>query len=175
MKIVLIFSSVFKDFFFNVGHFFKKPLLNLSQCCFCFMFWLFWLQVTWDLSSTTRDWTCTPCIGGKSPVLFFLKTVLELVGFLCLKWSPGCSPFSFLDCGHCCCYEELITTVDIADYTEFFSPFLVVPNLLRGIDAHWAARCSWPLSVSLSSVSVVPAFHLFQTAVAVDRRWIENN
>ena len=32
----------------------------MLQCCFCFMFWF---SVTWDLSSPTRDWTCTPCIG----------------------------------------------------------------------------------------------------------------
>ena len=153
-------------FFFNVGHFFKKSLLNLSQCCFCFMFWFFWLQVTWDLSSVTRDWTCTPCIGGKSLVLFFLKTVFKLVDFLYLKWSLGCSPCSFLDCEHCCYYEELITIVDVADYIEFFSPFLVVPNLLRDVDAHWAARCSWPLSVSLSLVSVVPASICFR------QRWL---
>ena len=30
---------------------------------FFFMFWFFWLQAMWDLSSPTRDRTCTPCIG----------------------------------------------------------------------------------------------------------------
>ena len=30
------------------------------------MFWFFWLRGMWGLSSLTRYWTCTPCIGRHS-------------------------------------------------------------------------------------------------------------
>ena len=43
-----------------------KSLLNLFQYCCCFMFWFLGLQDMWDLSSLTRDRTCTPCIGRQS-------------------------------------------------------------------------------------------------------------
>ena len=33
-----------------------------AHCYFCFYVLDFW----WDLSSSTRDWTCTPCIGRQS-------------------------------------------------------------------------------------------------------------
>ena len=39
-----------------------KSFLNLSQCCFCFMFSP---RGTWDLTSPSRDQTRTPCIEGK--------------------------------------------------------------------------------------------------------------
>ena len=53
-----------KDFFFNVDHFFfVKYLLNFLQCCLRFMFWFFWPQGMWDLSSLTRDRTRTLCFG----------------------------------------------------------------------------------------------------------------
>ena len=55
----------FKDFFFWCGAFLKS-LSNLLQHCFCFMLWIFELQVMWDLSSPTRDRTCTHCIGKRS-------------------------------------------------------------------------------------------------------------
>ena len=43
---------------------FLKSLLNWLQYCFCLCFGFlefFWLQGSWDLSSLTRDWTCSPC------------------------------------------------------------------------------------------------------------------
>ena len=33
----------------------------MLQYCFCFIFWFF--GGTWDLSSLTRDQTCSPCTG----------------------------------------------------------------------------------------------------------------
>ena len=52
-----------------------------------------------------------------------------------LKMISGMFPLLFfLDYEHCCCYKELITIIDVADYTEFFSPFLVVRNLLHVVD-----------------------------------------
>ena len=59
---------------------FLKSLLNLLQYCFWFMFWFFWPQGMWCLSSLTWDQTCTPCIGrwnlnhwttGEVPVWLF--------------------------------------------------------------------------------------------------------
>ena len=57
-----------KFFFFSCGPFLKS-LLNLLQYCFCFMFWFFgcdWPRGVQNLSSPTRDWTHTPCIGRQS-------------------------------------------------------------------------------------------------------------
>ena len=56
----------FLKIFFLCGPFLKSSL-NLLQYCFCFMFLVFWLRGMWDLSSPTRDWTCTPCAGSQSP------------------------------------------------------------------------------------------------------------
>ena len=50
--------TVISFFFFS----FLKSLLNLLQYYICFLFWFFWPQGMWDLSSLTRDQTCTPCI-----------------------------------------------------------------------------------------------------------------
>ena len=64
---------------------FKKSLLNLFQNCFYFMFWFFWPQGMWDLSSQTRDGITTPCIWKQSlnhpaarevPVLLLLLQAL---------------------------------------------------------------------------------------------------
>ena len=46
---------------------FKKSLLNLLQYCFYSIFFFFWLQAWWDLSSLIGDQTHTPCIGRWSP------------------------------------------------------------------------------------------------------------
>ena len=40
-----------------------KSLLILLQYCFCPTFWFFWPWGRWNLSSPTRDRTCTPWIG----------------------------------------------------------------------------------------------------------------
>ena len=37
-----------------------KSLLNLLPYCFCLMFFIFWPQGMWDVSSLTRDRTYTP-------------------------------------------------------------------------------------------------------------------
>ena len=44
-------------FFFWCGPFLKS-LVNLSQRCFCFTFWSWYVAI--------RDWTCTPCIRRSS-------------------------------------------------------------------------------------------------------------
>ena len=57
------YSSFCFKIFFDVHH-----LLNLLLiCCSYFMFWFFWPWGMWDLSSLTRNWTSTPCIGRWSP------------------------------------------------------------------------------------------------------------
>ena len=43
-----------------------KSVLNLLQYCFCFYALVFWPLGMWNLSSLTRDQTCTPCIGRQS-------------------------------------------------------------------------------------------------------------
>ena len=42
---------------------FKKILYWIFTVLFLFYFLVFWLQGMWDLSSLTRDWIRTPCIG----------------------------------------------------------------------------------------------------------------
>ena len=50
------------------------------------MFWFFWLQGMWDLSSPTRDRTHTPCIGRQSLNHWTAREVSISV-FLCvLSW-----------------------------------------------------------------------------------------
>ena len=67
-------SSILFKIFFYVDHF-LKPLLNLLQYCFCFMFWFFWPRGMWDFSSQTRDWTCIPWIGRRSLNLWTTREV----------------------------------------------------------------------------------------------------
>ena len=70
--------------------FFFKSLLNLLQYCFCFMFWVFWLQGMWDLSSLTWDQTCTPCVERWSLNRWATREVLRLFSsFYC--WIAYCS------------------------------------------------------------------------------------
>ena len=63
----LCFVFCFKDFFsFYVDHFQSLYWICYSiTSVFCFVFSL-WLQGRWDLSSPTRDWTLSPCIGRQS-------------------------------------------------------------------------------------------------------------
>ena len=63
------FLYLFKDFFF---FFFGcdlllKTLFILLQHCFCFYVFVFWPWGMLDLSSLTRDRTCTPCTGRQCP------------------------------------------------------------------------------------------------------------
>ena len=43
-----------------------KSLLNFVTTLLLFYILVFWPQGIWDLSSLTRDRTCTPCIGRRS-------------------------------------------------------------------------------------------------------------
>ena len=68
-------------FFFLMWNFKKKSLLSLLQYCFyyicvcvcvciyiyiyMYIYIYFWPEGVCDLSSLTRDWTCTPCDGSK--------------------------------------------------------------------------------------------------------------
>ena len=70
------------------------------------MFWVFWLQGMWDLSSLTGDQTCTPCIERWSlnhwttrEVLRLFLSVIEMSDFYC--WIAYCS-FQF--CQFCFMY-----------------------------------------------------------------------
>ena len=56
--------------------------LNLLQYCLFYVFF-FWPWRMWDLSSSTMDWTGTPCIGRQSLNLWTAREVLAL---RILKW-----------------------------------------------------------------------------------------
>ena len=58
------FSYNFLDFFLFLMTIFKV-LLNLLQYCLFYVL-VVWLGGMWDLSSITRDITCTPCLGKQS-------------------------------------------------------------------------------------------------------------
>ena len=49
----------------GMGDLYLKSLLNLLQCCFCFIFCFFWPGGMWGLTPT-RDQTHTPCIRRQS-------------------------------------------------------------------------------------------------------------
>ena len=42
-----------------------KSLLNVSRYGFCWFCSVFLSRVTWDLSSATRNWNCTPWFGSR--------------------------------------------------------------------------------------------------------------
>ena len=56
-------TFIFESFFFFLIWTVFEVLLNLLQCSICFMFWFFWPWDMWDISSLTRNWTYTSCIG----------------------------------------------------------------------------------------------------------------
>ena len=60
--------------FFKIFKVFIEFLTILLLLYFVF----FWPQGLWDLSSPTRDWTCTPGIGRWSLNLWTTREVLEL-------------------------------------------------------------------------------------------------
>ena len=61
--------------------------MNLLQYCFCFMFWFFGPE---DLSSLTRDQTCTPCIGRESLNHWTAREVPQIAIFKkTRKWTFG--------------------------------------------------------------------------------------
>ena len=61
---IILFTFLYRSISFDVDHFFLKPLLNLLQYCFCFMFcFVFKLRGMWDLSFLSRDLTCSLCTG----------------------------------------------------------------------------------------------------------------
>ena len=49
----------------------------------------FWPWGMWDLSSQTRDWTCTPCIGRRSLNHWTARQVPAVAHFLNFMCSPA--------------------------------------------------------------------------------------
>ena len=156
--------------------FFKKSLLNLLQCCFCFMFWFFGGRSPGILGPWPEIEPATPALEGSSLCYFLLKIFFKLVDFLCLKWYLGCSP---------CFFFGLWTLLLLwrAYYHNRRSRLhWIFFSLPRGTKlasccrwaAHWAASAPDPyqwacLQHQWSQSSI------FQTTMAVDRRWIEDN
>ena len=54
-------GSFFKRFFY-VGHFYSLYSISYNIAS---VFFVFWPRGMWDLSSPTRDWTCTPAVKGE--------------------------------------------------------------------------------------------------------------
>ena len=105
-----MFFSKIKISFFWCGPFLKS-LLNLLQYCLCFMVWFFRLCGRWDLSSLTRDQTCTPwrqnlntCITWGVPLTVFSSLSLHcllpsLLPFVHLvRWPFTSNPESLQPC-----------------------------------------------------------------------------
>ena len=58
----ILFFTNFLKFFFYVDHF-KSLYWICYNIASVLCFGVFWPKGIWDLSSPTRDWTCTPCLG----------------------------------------------------------------------------------------------------------------
>ena len=80
--------SFFLFFFFLMWTIFK----DFIEFVAIFMSF-FWPQAMWDLSSLTKDWTCTPCIGRWSLNRW---TAREVPGSLILKQQFGSFPSKML-------------------------------------------------------------------------------
>ena len=57
-----LFYFIFLRFFW-CWPFFLKVFIEFVTILLMFYVLVFWPWGKWDLSSPTRDWTCTPCIG----------------------------------------------------------------------------------------------------------------
>ena len=89
---LLKFFSAFL-FFLGVDHF--KSLYLICYSITCFMFWFFWSQGTWGLSSPTGDWTHTPCIGRQSLNHWATREVPTLH---CCPWFTLFTQQVFIEC-----------------------------------------------------------------------------
>ena len=126
-------GGIFLKIFFDVDHFFKS-LLSLLQCCFffktyfllkynCFtvlcqslpnisvkllLFYvlIFQPQSIWDLSSLTRNWTCTPSTGRQSINHWTTKVVPE-------SFLKSCGSLTFGSCDLGQVIEPLILTLSV--------------------------------------------------------------
>ena len=63
-----------------------KVFIEFVTILFLFYALVFWLWGMWDLTSPTRNWTCTPCIGRWSPNHWTAREVPEIT-FLKNKFS----------------------------------------------------------------------------------------
>ena len=112
LPIFLIFSEnqllVSLISFFLCGPFLQS-LLNLLQYCLFYVL-AFWPQGIWDLSSLTRDWTCTPCTGRRR---FNHWTTREVPSFI--DFSLTC----FL------CSSLILVCIFIIYFHSFFKIFLL--------------------------------------------------
>ena len=70
-----------------------KVFIEFVTILLLFYVSVFWPRGMWDLSSTTRDWTCTPCIGRQSLNHWTAREVLawniELDLYMTLKLLGG--------------------------------------------------------------------------------------
>ena len=80
-----------------MDHFFKVCIVFVT-ILFLFYLLVFWPRGMWDLSSLTRDQTCTPCIGRRSlnhwtarEVPAFKKYIIPR-GFPVAQWLRVCLP-----------------------------------------------------------------------------------
>ena len=65
----LLISILFFNFFKKIFLMWTilKVFIEFVTILLLFYVLVVWLCSMWDLSSLTRDWTCTPCIGMQSP------------------------------------------------------------------------------------------------------------
>ena len=81
------------SFFFKWAIF--KGFIEFVTVLFLFHFLVFWLWDMWDLSSPTRNWTCTPCIGRNPEPWAFYLPFTSPVGQLSSTQASPCH-FSLL-------------------------------------------------------------------------------
>ena len=118
------------------------------------MFWLFWPQCIWDLSSQTRDQTHTPCTGRRSLNHWTI-------------WEVPMQPFLIVLLDFCFSTSEPYTTLCKGMALLVFSSVQLLSRV-RLFETPWTAArqaClsitnSWSLLKLMSIESVVPSNHL---------------
>ena len=106
---------------------------------------VFWPQDMWDLSSPTRDWTCTPCIGRRS----------------LNHWTARDVPKYYLN--KRLCIHSFVFIIDcfikVCKYLEFLRIFKEYDYLTH--NDKWPSRKVEPIYLSTFAVWYSSFLHIF--------------
>ena len=105
MLLFKVFLKYIFKIFFWLGYFFKVSM-EFIMILLLLSVWIFWSWVMWDLSSATRGWICTLCIGRwrlkhwttrEVPKFIFNWRIITLqccIGFYCTAMWISWTSFS---------------------------------------------------------------------------------
>ena len=147
--------TLFKYYYF-------KSLLNLLQyhfCRFCSGLFFFLPWGMWDLSSQTRDWSLTPCIGRQSLRHWITKEVsLNLIVVVVIFQPASCVQLS-------------VTPWTVARQTSL--SFIIFLEFAQ-TQVHWvidAIQPPHPLPPLLLLPSIFPSIRVFSNQSALHITW----